>query len=244
LRHAIHNPPGEAGCAGCEQQPRCLAGRFDEARREQLVSRLRTGIRCLPRYPLFHAGDRFRYLYIVQSGSFKSWRLERNGDQQVLGFHLPGDVLGIDGIRNGTHTSAAQALQSSRVCALSLARNPESLDGLSWFNAGLLKAMSRASSQDQEHLVIMGRRQATQRLAMFLRRLRRQYRRLGWPDDELTLTMSRADLASFLGLVLETVSRLFSQLHESQVLEVRRRRVTVLDPERLRQLSEAEAVSG
>ena len=182
---------------------------------------------------LFNAGTPFTSLYVVRKGSFKTWQSDENGNLQILGFHLPGEILGFDALMDEVHRCTAEALETSRACRIPYDQLQSICVRVPELQKQLMKVISREVSNDHEHLVMMGRRQAMERLAIFLQSLSHRRQRLGQDPTHLTLSMSRADLANYLGLVVETVSRLFTRMQEMGVLEVQRKEVTILDPDRL-----------
>jgi len=225
-------------CAACSVRELCLpaaVGRGDMQRIEALVRPLRP---LAASEAVFHEGAPHRALFVVRGGSLKSIRVGAQGVEQILGFHYPGEIVGFDGFVDARHQSSALALQTSRVCRLPIARLEEACAEVPGLQQQLMHLMSREMHDDHEHIEIMGRPQAVSRLALFLASLAQRYQRLGLNPRHLDLSMSRADLANYLGLVLETVSRLFGRLQEMEIIEVRRRKVTILDPDRLRRLGE------
>lgn len=184
---------------------------------------------------LFMAGDRFSAVYILHSGSAKSFVISENGEQQVTGFHLPGDLLGVDGLDNYTHAYSIEMLETSSVCELLMA-DLDQMMAASWsLRHRFLSLMGRAVVDGQQMLLTLGKLNAEQRFARFLLALSARYAALGASPSEFNLTMSRYDIANFLGLVVETVSRLIRRFQEQGVIEVRRRWIHILDAEGLRE---------
>lgn len=183
-------------------------------------------------------GDRMRSLYVVRSGSFKTLVANEHGEPQVLGFHLPGEIVGIDALANDVHQCSVQALERSTVCEVPFDHLQSVARQVPGLQRQLMRVISREVVRDQEHLVMMGRKQAQERLAIFLKSLSDRYQRLRLDPATLNLTMSRADLANYLGLVVETVSRLFTRMADTGVLEVKRRTVRILDMQALTRLCE------
>lgn len=183
---------------------------------------------------LYHAGSPFRALYVIKAGALKTQAVSEGGELQILGFHLPGEILGFDALATERHQCSAEALEASSVCRLpynELERISADVPGL---QRQFMRLVSREMSDDHDHMAMMGRNHAISRLALFLNSMSRRQARLGRSDEQITLSMSRADLANYLGLVLETVSRLFGRLQEMGLIEVRRREIRILDPEGLR----------
>lgn len=177
---------------------------------------------------LFSQGRKFGALYVVRSGSLKTFVEGSEGDMQILGFHLPGDIMGIGGLINEHYPCTAQALERSSVCELRYAQLQEVCAGLPALNHQLIRVISGALVTEQRHLVMMGKQQAQRRLASFIRRMSDRYGRLSRDPLALNLPMSRDDIANYLGLALETVSRLFSKMESDGILSVNRKSVHIL----------------
>lgn len=185
---------------------------------------------------LYREGDAFGALYVVRSGSLKTFVLDEAGQMQILGFHLPGEIVGMDALASERHMSQAEALERSSICELPYTRLQKMVAEVPALNRQLMRIISREVVEEHRHLVAMGKQPAQERLAIFLASLADRYHRLHRDGTRLTLTMSRSDIANYLGLVVETVSRLFTRMEEMGVLEVNRKAVRILQPEHLLRL--------
>lgn len=224
-------------CAACGLHQLCLPaaiGADDLHRLDEILQARRPLERG---QPIFRTDHPFSSLYVVRSGSFKTFTTNEQGDSQVLGFHLPGEILGFDAVSNDRHQCTAEALERSTVCEVPYARLAQVAAQVPDLQRQLMRVISREVQRDHEHLVMMGRRQAQERLAIFLKSLSDRYRRLQRDPAVLTLGMSRYELANYLGLVVETVSRLFTRMQSLGVLEVHRKTVRIVDFARLEALS-------
>jgi len=190
---------------------------------------------------LFRRGDAFRALYAVRSGAVKTYTLDEAGREQVTGFHLPGELVGLDAIGEGRHPLAARALERTSVCEIPFERLEPLTAEIPGLRRQLLRLMSRELVEDEAHLALLGQRDAEGRLAAFLLSLSRRYARRGFSAEEFRLPMSRTDLASYLGLAVETVSRLFTRFQAEGLLEAERKQVRLLDPEGLQALAAGSA---
>ena len=193
---------------------------------------------------LFQVGDHLRAIYAVRSGSLKTYSTSEDGQEQVMGFHLPGELVGLDAIANNTHPLAAKTLETTSVCEIPF----DSLETLSSELPGLQHQMLRVMSQeirnDEQNMLTLGQRSAEERLAAFLISLSDRYRRRGFSDTQFNLTMSRGDIGNYLGLALETVSRLFTRFQNEGLLKVERRHIELLDRKRLCNFSRASCGDG
>jgi len=220
-------------CAECSLQQLCLPAGVDGedlGRLDAVVQRRRP---LRPGDRLFRAGDALGSVYVASEGAFKTVGVSEAGEERVLGFHLPGELFGLDAIGSGRHRCDAIALGEARVCELPFSSLATVAAQLPSLQRQLLRVMGQSADRDQDHMDVLSRRQAGERIAMFLLGLGERYRRIGRPAHDFRLPMSRDEIARHLGLALETVSRSFSRLHEDGVIEVRGRGVRVLDEARL-----------
>lgn len=192
---------------------------------------------------LYREGDSFDALYVVRSGSLKSFVLNEAGDMQILAFHLPGEIIGFDALASNHHTSQAEALERSSICELPYAQLQQVTSEVPALHRQLMRVISREVVEEHRHLMVMGRQQAQEQLATFLKSLADRYQRLQRDSATLNRSMSRYDIANYLGLVVETVSRLFSRMEEMGVLEVNRKSVRILRPDLLAGLCRTDTMS-
>ena len=231
----------ERSCDECVLLPLCKPAVAGVEEIERLVGAV------LPRRPmakdavLFRAGEPMRAVFVSQSGGFKTVAMNENGDEQVIGFYYPGELIGLEGLSDGRFNTDAVALETAQVCEVPLpalervaAQRPE-------FQRQMMRALGEGMARHQDHLAMLGRKQAQERLAMFLYGLSERQQRLGRDPAHLHLPMSRSDMGSYLSLVIETVSRGLSKLQDEGVIAVRGRHLQVLDLDRLAQLAQGDA---
>jgi CRP/FNR family transcriptional regulator len=225
-------------CSTCTVRKVCMP--FDlDAETMRLVDQIvATRIRVKKGETLFHDGDRFAELYAIRSGSCKTLLLTEDGHEQVSGFHMAGDMLGIEGIDAQAHTCRAVALEDTEVCALPFERMEELARRNPGLQHALHRLLSREISRERNVMLMLGTMRAEQRLAAFLLDLSRRYHARGYSSTEFVLRMTREEIGSHLGLKLETVSRLFSRFHQEGVVLVQGRVIKLLDPLALRHLLE------
>ncbi|MFC5437089.1 cyclic nucleotide-binding domain-containing protein [Rhodanobacter umsongensis] len=230
-------------CGSCALHELCLPAGIGVADLQRLDATVKDK-RMLDRGAmLYREGDKFDALYVVRSGSLKTFVQNEAGDVQILAFHLPGEIIGFDALASDRHVSQAEALERSSVCELPYAKLQQVASEVPALHRQLMRVISREVVEEHRHLVMMGRQQAQEQLATFLRSLADRYQRLQRDSTALNLPMSRYDIANYLGLVVETVSRLFSRMEEMGVLEVNRKSVRVLRPDLLAGLCRADAAS-
>jgi CRP/FNR family transcriptional regulator len=228
----------KVSCQNCSLSDLCLPHGMDHQELELLDSIV---IRHRPLQPgqhLFRPGDKSHALFAVRSGALKSYCITEDGEEQVLGFTLPGELTGMDGLGGGSYASASVVLETSSICEMPFDR----LEGLCHKLPSLQKQMmgilSREITSDQHMLMLLGKRTAEERLASFLLSLSMRYRSRGLSATEFNLPMSRQDIGNYLGLAIETVSRLFAQFQERKLLQVSRRQIRITDLELLKAMVE------
>jgi CRP/FNR family transcriptional regulator len=216
-------------CEECSLAQLCLPAGMDQhdlGRLDGLVQKrrpLQRGDR------LFRTGDPLGSVYVASEGAFKTVVINESGEEHVLGFQLPGELFGLDAVGSGRHRCEAIALAASSVCELPFANLATFASQLPGLQRQLLRVMGQSADRDQDHVDLLSRRHANDRVALFLQGLAQRFQRLGHSAVDFYLPMSRDEIARYLGLALETVSRGFSRLHDDGVIEVRGRRVQVLD---------------
>lgn len=186
--------------------------------------------------PLFHGGDPFAALYAVRSGFLKSILTSADGREQVTGFFMAGELLGMDGISTERHTCTTTALEDTEVCVIPFARIEELSREFKPLQHHFHKVMSREIVRDQGVMMLLGSMRAEERLAAFLLNLSQRLSKRGFSSSEFVLRTTREEIGSYLGMKLETVSRLFSRFQEDKLIEVQQKHIRILDPEGLRGL--------
>ncbi|MFJ1300905.1 helix-turn-helix domain-containing protein [Pseudomonadota bacterium AL_CKDN230030165-1A_HGKHYDSX7] len=189
---------------------------------------------------LYRTGDVTNEVYVVRIGTFKTHVASADGHAQVMGFHLPGELLGLDGLADLHHTAHATALEDSEVCVIRLADLQTVAADMPALPLRFLRALGKELTQDQTMMVRLGSMRAQERLAAFLIDLSQRMEARGYSASEFNMRMTREDIGSYLGLTLETVSRLFSRLADAGLLAIRQRHVKLLDLAAMRRLYRAD----
>ncbi|MDV3254386.1 MAG: fumarate/nitrate reduction transcriptional regulator Fnr [Lysobacter sp.] len=225
------------GCAQCSLQQLCLPagiGQQDLQQLDDIVRRRRpvaTGER------LFRPGDALTSVYVARDGAFKTVSTSEDGGEQVVGFHLPGELIGLDALGHGRHRCEAVALTTANVCEVPFEQLATVAAQVPSLQQQLLRVIGQSVGRDQDHLGMLVRRQANERIALFLHGLGERLRNIGESGSRYRLPMSREDIARYLGLALETVSRGFTRLQEDGVIAVTGRRIEILQPDELARLA-------
>ena len=224
-------------CAQCSLQQLCLAGgmtRDDLVRLDDII-RVRRPLAAGAH--LFRMGDAMGSVFVTRDGAVKTVTFSENGDEQIVGFHLPGELIGLDALANGQHRCDAVALTETSLCEIPFAQLGQIAAKIPGLQHQLLRVIGMSVGRDQDHKEILVRRQANERIALFLHGLSERMRAIGRDAARMRLPMSRIDIANYLGLALETVSRGFTRLQEDSLIGVEGRWVEVLDADALCRLA-------
>ncbi len=178
---------------------------------------------------LFREGDRFRSLFVVKTGSVKTFAPSPEGGEQVLGFHLPGEIIGLDAIEKDQHACSAKVLETSAICEIPFGRLEELTATIPSLQHQMYRLLSKEISQDTDMLLLLGKKNAEERLAAFLLSLSQRLHRRGLSASDFYLSMSRHEIGNYLGLAVETVSRLFTRFQEDGLMRVDRKHIQLLD---------------
>jgi CRP/FNR family transcriptional regulator len=216
-------------CSNCTLRELCLpcgtktsdAGFVDE-----LVSvrrRVRRGD------TLYRAGSPFQFLYTVRSGFFKSYVMADDGREQVTGFQMAGEMIGLDGIETDLHKLSVTAMEDGVVCVIPFARFEELASRVPALQRQFHRMMSREIVRDQNVMMLLGSMDAEERVAAFLLNLSQRFGARGYSESEFNLRMTREEIGSYLGLKLETVSRVFSRLQQSGLIDVHNKHVRLVN---------------
>lgn len=225
---------GETECSSCPVCHLCLPSRMNGIARAQLGNMNCARRKVAAGETVYGEGDPFQYLHAVRSGTLKSSLALPGGRKQVSGFHIAGELVGFDGMADGHHASATVALEDSELCLIPFSY----LAALAVRHRGMQHSVSRLLGREilrrQLLMVILGTMSAQERLGAFLCHLSKQYSVRGYSMREFHLRMSRAEVASYLGVELETVSRAFATFRRQRLLEVKKRHIRIIDLEDFR----------
>lgn len=229
----------KVACANCNLRELCLPVGMPAADLDRVEELVATRRRIKRGEQLFRAGDKFDALYAVRLGFLKSTVTSADGREQVTGFHMAGEIVGLDGIGTERHTCDATALEDTEVCVIPYGRIDDVAEQVPALRGHFRRVMSREIVREHGVMLLLGSMTAEERLATFLLNLSQRFAARGFSRSEFVLRMTRAEIGSYLGLKLETVSRVLSRFAAEGMIEVAQRHVRILDPARLR-----EVVSG
>jgi CRP/FNR family transcriptional regulator len=223
-------------CSNCNLRELCMPVglKIEELDRiDELVATRKTVKRGAS---LFRTGEKFTSLYAIRTGFFKTRVTTEDGRDQVTGFQMAGEIIGLDGIVNEQHTCEAIALEDAEVCVMPFDRIEEISREVNALQHHVHKIMSREIVREHGVMLLLGSMRAEERLAAFLLNLVQRLQARGFSRSALILRMTREEIGSYLGMKLETVSRTFSKFAEDGIIEVKQRNIVILDAEALRRI--------
>ena len=226
----------KVSCGNCSLSELCLPWglKIDDLNElEKIIKR----VRPLQRGEyLFHAGDKFQHIYAVRSGALKAYKTTEDGNEQILGFYLPGELLGLDAIDNMEHVCTTVALETSSFCSIPFMRLEDLCHKIPGLQHQMYRLMSRELSTENESLLLLGKKSAEEKIATFLVNLSTRLHMLGYSATEFRLPMSRQEIGNYLGLTVETVSRIFSRLQKDKLILIDRKLIKIIDSEALHKM--------
>lgn len=231
-----HTAP-QINCNTCRLSALCLPISLqleDIDRLDQIIQRGRP-IHKADR--VYHAGDAFKSVYAVRSGAIKTINIHQDGSEQITGFYLPGEIIGMDGLATNQHTNSAIALETSAVCEIPFGRLEDLSTKLPSLQRRFFQLMSKEIANDQQLISLLGKNSAEERIGALLLSISTRNHSRGLSADNFYLPMSRSDMGNYLGLTIETVSRVMGRLHKQEVIVLDKKHVHIQDMARLRALS-------
>ncbi len=225
--------PSSINCQHCGFSQLCLPFTLNDSeldKLDQIIQRKRPSHKG---DHLFEAGKPLQALYAVRTGSFKTYTLTEQGEEQITGFHLPGDVIGFDAIGDQQHPSYAQALETAMVCEIPFNNLDHLLDQVPKLRQQLMRLMSQDIHGDQQMMLLLNRKTAEEKLAAFITNLAQRFGSRGSSRKEFRLTMTRGEIGNYLGLTVETISRLLGRFHKDELIHVDGKLITITNFEEL-----------
>ncbi|HKB59576.1 MAG TPA: fumarate/nitrate reduction transcriptional regulator Fnr [Gallionellaceae bacterium] len=227
-------PRAQTSCSACNLRKNCLPAGIAEGDIAQLEALTHVKRTFRRGDYLFHSGSPLRALYAVRSGFFKTHVLHANGHEQVTGFQMAGEIMGMDAISTDIHTCSAVALEDSEVCELPFGKLEELGRKLPTLQRHLHRIMSSEIVRDHGTMLLLGSMHAEERLAAFLLNLSQRFAARGYSPSAFQLRMTRQEIGNYLGMKLETVSRTLSRFQKAGLISVRNKAVEILDANNLR----------
>lgn len=231
-----HSTP-HINCASCRLNTLCLPISLELADVRRLDDIVQRGRPIQKGERVYHAGDPFKAVYAVRSGALKSINNTRDGREQITGFYLPGEIIGMDGLAVNQHTNSAIALETSAVCEIPFARLEELSIQLPNLQRRFFQLMSKEIANDQQLITLLSKNSADERIAALLLSISTRNHNRGLAANEFYLPMSRSDIGNYLGLTIETVSRVMGRLHKLGIIELDKKHVLIKAMDDLRNMA-------
>lgn len=231
-------PSLQSNCQNCSLTQFCLPTGLDKNELEQLDNMTKQ------RHPiqrgtfLCRTNEPMHALFAVRSGSMKTFYTETNGKHQINGFMLPGDIIGLESITKRCHGNNAVALETTSICEIPFISTERLSATFPTLQHQLFRVLSNAIATEQSHNRLRNKR-AQQRIATFILQLSDKFERLSFSANNYKLSMTRSDIANYLGLAVETVSRIFTQLQKHDLITIENKQVTIHNHEKLHQLADS-----
>ena len=227
----------KVACSNCNLRELCMPVGISAEQLDRLDDLVASRRKVTRGQTLFVNGERFRALYAVRAGFFKTCVATEDGRDQVTGFQMAGEIIGLDGIVGDHHTCDAVALEDAEVCVIPYDRIESLSRDVPALQHHVHKIMSREIVREHGVMLLLGSMRAEERLAVFLLNLVQRLHSRGFSQSELVLRMTREEIGSYLGMKLETVSRTFSKFADDGIVEVRQRHVTIVDTAALQRIA-------
>ena len=232
MRQPVHKPASgislKIACSTCNLRDLCLPIDLTDAEMARLDELITRKSACRRGASLYRSGDKFHALYAIRTGFFKTQILHEDGHEQVTGFQMAGEIIGMDAISGDVHTCDAVALEDSEVCEIPFNRLEELSRELPSLQRHLHRILSREIVHDQGIMLLLGSMHAEERLATFFLNLSQRFAARGRSPTSIQLRMTRQEIGSYIGLKLETVSRALSHLQEAGVISIHNRSLEIL----------------
>lgn len=225
-------------CNNCRLSSICLPFSLEAKEVEQLDSIIQRSKPLQKGQHLYRESDRFESVYAVRSGTLKAYRTTDDGREQVTGFYFPGEILGMDGIANNAHASSARALETAAVCEIPFSSLEKLSASMPHLQRHFFQLMSREIAEDQLLITLLSKSSADERVAALLLSISARNARRRLSSTQFRLSMSRVDIGNYLGLTVETVSRVFSRMQKLEILQVENKEIEILDPDGLRGMAD------
>ncbi len=226
----------KVSCSNCSLSELCLPRGLGQEALDKLENIVQRSSPLQKGEVLFRAGDKFRGLYAVRAGVIKVFATTDDGEEQIIGFFLPGEMLGLDAVENQVHACSAIALETSSYCGIPFSDLSEICNEIPELQNQLFRIMSRELSSENQMLLTLGKKNSEEKVATFLLTIATRYHQLGYSAKEFKLVMSRQEIGNYLGITFETVSRVFGRLQRNGIIQVNRKVIKIMDMTVLRNI--------
>ncbi len=231
--HMCHNPQHKVSCNDCSLNPICLPLAVEQhqlVKLDELIQRRRP---MRKGEHIYLASDPFHAIYAIRSGSVKTYSITEEGEEQVTGFYLPGEIIGMDGINTNRHINSAKALESTALCEIPFEQMETLSVEIPSLQHHFFKLMSKEIQADQQLQLLLSKKPADERIASLLLNFGTRHKQRGLSSTQFRLSMSRNDIGNYLGLAVETVSRVFTRFQNENLIKADGKEVSILNWEEL-----------
>lgn len=221
--------PHQAHCKDCSLATLCLPLSLDMQDLDALDDIVKRGRPLKKGEFLFRQGDEFSSVYAVRSGTLKTFSISGCGEEQITGFHLPSEFVGLSGMDTELYPVSAIALETTSICEIPFERLDDLSASLPQLRRQLMRIMSREIRDDQQMMMLLSKKTADERIATFLVNLSARFRARGYSPQQFRLAMSRNEIGNYLGLAVETVSRVFTRFQQNELLVAEGKEINLIN---------------
>ena len=233
----------QAHCRDCSLSTLCLPLSLNMEDLDLLDDIVKRGRPLKKGEYLFRQGDTFASVFAVRSGSLKTYSVSDCGEEQITGFHLPSEFVGLSGMDTELYPTSAIALETTSICEIPFERLDELSASLPQLRRQLMRIMSREIRDDQQMMMLLSKKTADERIATFLVNLSARFSARGYSATQFRLAMSRNEIGNYLGLAVETVSRVFTRFQQAGLIEAEGKEIKITNNDELCQLAGGPAQS-
>ena len=224
-------------CSTCSLSALCLPIALKDDDLETLDKVIKRGRPIQKGEMLFKQGDDFHAIYAIRTGAVKSFTVAPSGEEQITGFNLASELTGLSGYAEDVYPLSAKALETTTVCEVPLDKLEVLCDEIPGLRKQIMRSMSGEIRQDQQMMLQLSKKSADERLAYFLLELSSRFERRGFSPNAFRLSMSRVDISNYLGLAVETVSRIFTRFQKNELISTEGKEISIINMQELNSLA-------
>ncbi|MBV0931978.1 fumarate/nitrate reduction transcriptional regulator Fnr [Marinobacterium weihaiense] len=224
-------------CKTCSLSTLCLPVSLDLTEIDRLDDIIEKSRPLKKGEHLFHQGEPFSSVYAIRAGTIKSYTLTNEGEEQITGFYFPGELVGLSGFDAENYPMSAKVLETTTVCEIPFERLDDLSGHLPELRRQMLRSMSKELRDDQQMMLLLSKKNAEQRVATFLLKLSQRFKARGYSASNFRLSMSRNEIGNYLGLAVETVSRIFTRFQKMELMRVDGKEVQLTNLDEMYRLS-------
>ncbi|MBT3146240.1 fumarate/nitrate reduction transcriptional regulator Fnr [Neptunomonas phycophila] len=231
--HSIH----QSHCKTCSLSSLCLPVSLNMTEMDRLDDIIEKSRPLKKGDHLFHQGDAFKSVYAIRAGSVKTYTITDQGEEQITGFYFPGELVGLSGYDDGIYPISVKMLETTAVCEIPFDNLDDLCGQLPELRRQVMRTMSKEIKDDQQMMLLLSKKNAEARIATFILKLSQRFKARGYSEHKFRLSMSRNEIGNYLGLAVETVSRIFTRFQKSEILAVDGKEIELLSIDKLYEIS-------